>query len=1255
MSDAAFAATADNPAPLPSQEDVQATIEKNLNSPLKPPDNAFQQEIIKARHSGYSWDQINEYVATQTKSALKQGYTQDQINQYMGFTGNPKNFDMAIGPVMRQRAQENPPVIKSSGNPAETFMNTILNYSSIGLLAHGTKLPDPQPEAQGIWDRLQQAAGYIVGAYPFMWAGARTGAIAGTEGGPPGMAAGALVGAVGGLFVDSYVRNSYGTALKQGDIKGPADAAERIASSAWAATKETAPAALAMTVGGPAAGLVAKAGGGVVAQTTARVATELTAMTAASSAIQQQLPSWEDFLDNAIVLSVMHAAPLAAKGVAAAKDAAAKAAQDKAELSRIQSISRDLIDNWMASGERPADAISRIQKDTSFGGAYTKLAQAEGQDALAKRVTEPGAPAKAPEEVATAYREKYWDALGIDSLPLNMRTRVFDSAVNDGVEATKARLEASKGDPEKFNELRRADAEAAFKNDPLKYGGDLDTHLTRLDSRPPTSPDELAARAAQEDGQESPFKNIIVPEKKGFFQRGGVLHRIFNPETIDKNSQSAVATIRAATGWAARATAQARAAVPNSMAREVNAKPDVMPLIDYIEGRGEGAKLPAGYESLQPAADVLKDIFERRRAALETQEATSDMSFVDDYFPHMWKDPEAARTFLAGRGKEGSTRNLKARSIPTVSEGIAAGLEPKYDPLSTALLYASNMDKVIATHAIFETGKANGDIVYSPAGKAPDGWIALNGRLGTKSTPVGPLVAYAPEGFARVYNNFVSRGFGDASPDLGNAYTAVQRANNFVTALKLTLSAYHAVTMTSESFVNGLAQGIDEAIAGKPLKGITTALLSPFRMVTAPFKGKALQDIYLYDKPVDASQLGKSEQDQRIVDIITEAGGRMAPSAEHSIDTMVSGSGSLVTSFLRGTLGTELVMDAQEAAGKPVSGTAKVLAKNIGRVMQTAMQPLFEKYIPLLKNAALYEHVASWISTHPEASHAEIVAATRKLVDRVDERFGEAITDNIFMNKLVKQVGMASMLSWSWTGISNVRGMGGGVADTFKAITSVSKGQSPEITNKMTYLIALPLATGMLASIYQYLKIGEWPQDLRDFMAPRTGGEHLGQPERALMPGFMKDIFGVMEKGLTGEAYNKLSPGIKDIAEVLSNKDWRGFPIRNDSIAGPWLDSVPEWLKNYWEYAQAAAAPIVVTNIMNNESDSGFSVIEQALGIRRTLRSLSDPEGFEALELSLAHKAWEAKTRADAKAKARQSPQDKLMLGPPPAPTGGAN
>lgn len=711
----------------------------------------------------------------------------------------------------------------------------------------------------------------------------------------------------------------------------------------------------------------------------------------------------------------------------------------------------------------------------------------------------------------------------------------------------------------------------------------------------------------------------------------GVIEKIVSPETVDSNARAAAALIRDTGGRAARDTATTERAIEPGW-RTINAMPaqDQLNLIDYVEGRFRGAAAPAD-PAARDVADKLRTAFESRMTKLQALPAHAQQAFIDDYFPHFWKDPakaQAAEITRGGVGRQGSGASLKARSIPTIADGIKMGLEPvTANPLEATMRYVTSMDRFIASEEVMQTAKDQGVLkwvrpkVMGASGhpesfKVPEGYAPLKGRGATRP---GGEQAYAPEGFARVYNNFISRGVAELDPALGDAYEAARRGANAITGLELGLSGYHALTMLQEGVVNQVANAIGFARKGMPLeagKALGKAPLAPIHLART---GKKVQDVYLGLSP------GTREL-QQVTDLLTKAGGR-AKGVTHAPDYNFSKTGSYVTALKRGALRLQLAADAAEMRARPIVGTAKVVGRHIGRIMDTVAQPLFEKYIPLLKNGAFYENMSAWIKAHPTAGHEEQLNAARQIWDSVDNRFGEMVQDNIFMNKAIKQVGMLSLRSWSWT-MGSGRELGGAVRDVARAPFKRPTGTGPQDerwTQKMDYVIALPLVYGTLAALYQGLKTGKAPESIQDLMAPRTGGTDAttGQDERLMLPGYMKDVFGFYEHPMQ-ELTNKIGTAPKMAGQLLSNSDWRNDPIFNAN------DSAPQWLKQFWDYAVQNVGPISLRDIAKGAKEgSNLSTPERLLGVRPAPRYLTDPEGYEQMMKSIHGRQWQQKLKHD--------------------------
>lgn len=725
---------------------------------------------------------------------------------------------------------------------------------------------------------------------------------------------------------------------------------------------------------------------------------------------------------------------------------------------------------------------------------------------------------------------------------------------------------------------------------------------------------------------------IALPGPKGadkVTKAAKPLEKIVSPETIDKAavpiragratnylkpSEEAAGKLRAGGGEAARDTEITRHEL-EPYRRVVNAlsDQDKLAFIHYVENRSKpGAALAD--PTLRDLADKMRAAFKQREAKLSQLPSTSKMGFVEDYFPHMWQDPSKAQAMLRGVSREGRGGFTKERSIPTLADGIAQGLVPKsLDPIEATLQYIENADRFIGLNRAFDESRSLGLIRYALPGKQPEGWTQLGGRLGRHK---GNMLPYAPEGYARVYNNFVSKGL---PPDYKAIYDTLQRGSNTITAMELGLSGYHAITMANEAMINSLANSIGAAKNMRFGAAAKHAAETPFAPITRWRTGKKLEQAYLGNPA--------SKEFAKMADLLEEAGGR-AKSFRQSTDYQFSGAGSYFTAWRQGALKTQMLADAekvksgfQTGIGAGSLASAKAIGSHIGRAMDTFAQPLFEKYIPMVKNGAFYDNMARWIAEHPGAAHEEQVAAARKIWDSVDNRFGEMVQNNIFWDRTLKQASMLAMRSYSWN-LGTVREIGGGARDIL----------SHKWTQKTEYVLALALQSAMISAAYQYFKTGEPPADMQDLIAPRTGGVDpgTGMPERVVPPGYMKDVHGWYEDPVQ-EAKNKMATGMRLTGELLTNKDWRGAPIAppKDPDAN-WMENVPPWMVAYFTHVAQAFVPFSLGQAAKGRPEGGnLSTPEMLMGMRPAGMKYTDPETLENMLRKKREREWNDKLRYD--------------------------
>jgi hypothetical protein len=158
------------------------------------------------------------------------------------------------------------------------------------------------------------------------------------------------------------------------------------------------------------------------------------------------------------------------------------------------------------------------------------------------------------------------------------------------------------------------------------------------------------------------------------------------------------------------------------------------------EKQGEGAK--------EAFAAQIRKLLDERRTEVQKLGKGKLQHFIQDYFPHIWADPEKARQVFAQiagkRPLEGSKSFLKKRTIPTIDEGIKLGLEPISDnPVDLVLLKLREMDRYIMGQRLLRDLKNAGLVKYVRATEQmPDGYAKIDDKI---ATVYGPPTVKVPE------------------------------------------------------------------------------------------------------------------------------------------------------------------------------------------------------------------------------------------------------------------------------------------------------------------------------------------------------------------------------------------------------------------------------------------------------------------------------------------------------------------------------
>lgn len=652
-------------------------------------------------------------------------------------------------------------------------------------------------------------------------------------------------------------------------------------------------------------------------------------------------------------------------------------------------------------------------------------------------------------------------------------------------------------------------------------------------------------------------------------------------------------------------------------------------MLRYVEGRSTGAYMDPN-SPLKPVADALRDVYQNIRGQIET--TVPDMtSFYEDYYRHLWERPNQADKAFGGGGKQGSGSSLNLRSIPTLAEGIEKGLVPKYlNPIDNTLNYVQGMAQHLAARQILDAARDRGFVKYHFPGQQPPGMTELTGLASIKAIPLTkegetagatPMRAYASDGFARSYNNWLSKG-AYSDPRLGKLYDRVLYAANAMTGIKLLLPTYHALAMASETSIASIANGLGELAHGDLLRGLKdvgagmTVIPS---VADTMIRGRRLQGQYLKMAGDPVAQL------------FAEAGGRAV--GRQAMYKMGS-TPSLFTSLSRGSLTYEVGQDIAHIVGTADETPATRAAlftprlvgfagKEFGRVMNTITAPLFDHVIPWLKMGAFGHEMEAWLRQNPTAPAEAARRQARILSDSMDNRFGELNQNNLFWPAYAKQLANLFLVSTGWE-YGSLRAFGnaaGWDVDRMRAAW-----------NPVAFRWALGFMAGasLQNALYQYARTGSMPWQtntlLSDLMAPRTSGQTPeGKPERAILPGYQKDVFNLVKAFLTapdpfggmqnmvGILGHKASPLWQSAwTALVSGTDAIGHHIADMPINGKKPSGFLDRMHNYMAHVFGPALqPIVMQNQDQRLKGTGLTPLEGGLGIRPAPAWMVDPARFE--------------------------------------------
>lgn len=644
--------------------------------------------------------------------------------------------------------------------------------------------------------------------------------------------------------------------------------------------------------------------------------------------------------------------------------------------------------------------------------------------------------------------------------------------------------------------------------------------------------------------------------------------------------------------------------------------------LNYVEGRSSGAELATS--NLKPLADIMRTTNIEMANKLFNYYRNGKISFnsfLIDYFRHAWKNPngetwDAFKNYYVG--KQGSSESLRQRDIPTTIDGLTRGLIPRFDnPIDMMLFDLGQKHRYLASIDIQDAAKEAGYAYYAASPRPGD--IQLRGARSEVGGDGVVIHLFAPQGLATSYNNWLDNGIYGAQQDVAT-YERLLWAANTLTGLKLVLPTFHSVVISLASWSSTFGRAWKEF--GRGQFGAATKDF----MLSATFFGPIVNDLA---KGREFIRRYANGSDDPIIQQMAEAGLTMGPrqtiyrTGPRSFQQSVKAGGMReifrdIASDWKSIAGDPEI----EALGRrlklaPLRGLEAPVA-NLGRVMQSITDPLFDHAIPAAKAAAVFQNFESWLRENKGVSEETKYNKMREMVKDVDNRYGELNQDTLFWRRRFKQAANLSMISTGWN-YGSYRGFLGAVGIDIDRLDRLGAGERLKWNPTVAMGTVGTIVGFMYANaILQTLKTKQTPfqtnTPFQDLLNYRTGGtSKYGTPERGMIPSEMKelyDLFRAITFAVGTGAPSQIGPAVGTYIHGKLNPFFQAL----DAFFRTGQDGQGHMIaftKGAWEnYFKEMFTPIFLEQIHDARKGSHVSLPEIAMGFREAAHDIEDYNGY---------------------------------------------
>jgi hypothetical protein len=511
---------------------------------------------------------------------------------------------------------------------------------------------------------------------------------------------------------------------------------------------------------------------------------------------------------------------------------------------------------------------------------------------------------------------------------------------------------------------------------------------------------------------------------------------------------------------------------------------------------------------------------------------------VDHYMPHLFNDGEGVLRFLQKRfgNKWSDPRFIKERGYDLYQEAIDAGFTPKYtnpEDIMQARQHASDI-AALRTDLLADFERKGVAVKAAKGADRPPPGYSPNSRR----SPTGQRYWVMEELDPLMYNAFDSKSMWENQKLAGSAFRGYMELKNKIVPIKLAASAFHPMHVLHIDAAAALTRET-KLLGGKGNIGRFVVQAATNLPYTPGAFYRSLWDNPKTGYPILRTFQGKrdfaslSDSDKAAYKDLAEGG--LVPTRPKEETS---------SSLQRMKDSWHKDQFARAAFHFPFA----VLA-GLGHL-------IYNVWIPSLKIASYLKDVKVARELNPDWTPNARQEAFRQIARKVEARYGEMNYNSLFMDKIFKDVGVATNLSLGWN-IGLLDQYVGGSIDLGKSMVQPGSFKSKLSSGMLdrpifaSYYIGSALVLGGLMTKFF---TGQDPKELIDYTHPLSGEkDQYGKPIRLNTMWYTREFEGLAKHmqqegtvpGLEDFVINKGSGLVEMSKAAIQGVDGLGQEIRN--------------------------------------------------------------------------------------------------------------